>query len=295
MKNQATNPRDDIAQIVQIEATDDEIVHANVAHILANPDKLYDHQRGRLDAVAVLEMGIYERSVTVRQHRACPSWQLNEWSCSVVTRLEREIRLVKQIIHKLRMLGIDTKSPKALQLRREREVLPPSFRDIITPILNSPESNSLPPTVAALLDPEKPVPGVTTGKIREELREIAKLNGSDLNIKAGWGRAGKGGIVMPAKGRITSRDNDILDIWLNDTTRWESIPRTVWEYTLGGYQVLKKWLSYREAGLLGRAVTPDEARDFTHNARRIAALLQLSARLDANYEAVKSSTVPLTP
>jgi hypothetical protein len=30
-------------------------------------------------------------------------------------------------------------------------------------------------------------------------------------------------------------------------------------YTLGGYQVIKKWLSYRERAVLRRALKPDEA------------------------------------
>jgi hypothetical protein len=59
----------------------------------------------------------------------------------------------------------------------------------------------------------------------------------------------------------------------------------VWSYTLGGYQVLKKWLSYREAALLGRALTGDEAQMFTHHVRRIAAILALHPELDAHYEA----------
>ena len=72
---------------------------------------------------------------------------------------------------------------------------------------------------------------------------------------------------MPGKGKITTREVQItdtrtkdtiapsrpnLDIWINDTTCWRNVPEGVWEYTLGGYQVLKKWLSYREASLLGR-------------------------------------------
>ena len=32
----------------------------------------------------------------------------------------------------------------------------------------------------------------------------------------------------------------------------------MWDYTIGGYQVVKKWLSYREKPLLGRSLTPDE-------------------------------------
>lgn len=61
------------------------------------------------------------------------------------------------------------------------------------------------------------------------------------------------------------------------------MPLPVWEYTLGGYQVLKKWLSYREAALLGRPLTVGEVAEFAHIARRIAALLALADGLDANY------------
>ncbi|MBI5383713.1 MAG: N-6 DNA methylase [Verrucomicrobia bacterium] len=148
--------------------------------------------------------------------------------------------------------------------------------------------------IAALLDPETPVPGVTSGKTQPELRNIAVLSGADLRLTAGWGIAGKGGIVMPGKGRLTSRAaafetsaTTVHDVHLNDTTCWQGVSEAVWDYTLGGYQVLKKWLSYREAALLGRALTPDEVREFTYIARRIAALLLLTSELDANYLRVR--------
>jgi hypothetical protein len=62
--------------------------------------------------------------------------------------------------------------------------------------------------------------------------------------------------------------------------------------TIGGYQVLKKWLSYRERQVLGRDITKDEAREFTHIVRRIAALLLLEPELDKNYRAAKIKTHP---
>jgi hypothetical protein len=68
------------------------------------------------------------------------------------------------------------------------------------------------------------------------------------------------------------------------------VPAKVWEYTIGGYQVMKKWLSYREQPLLGRPLSLDEARAVTQIARRIAALLLLTPALDANYQAIKAAT-----
>jgi hypothetical protein len=65
------------------------------------------------------------------------------------------------------------------------------------------------------------------------------------------------------------------------------VPSNVWSYTLGGYQVIKKWLSYREHELLGRSLTSDAARDVTNIARRITAIRLLGPALDVNYESVK--------
>ena len=165
--------------------------------------------------------------------------------------------------------------------------------------------------VSALLNTETPVPGVTQGKPRPELKALAELNylgAADFRITVGWGHAGQGGVTMPGKGKSLTRAYrpeeqpegpllDLLgkstrDIYLNDSACWRNVPETVWDFTIGGYQVMKKWLSYREHALLGRALTPDEAREVTHIARRLAALILLAPALDANYAAIKAATTP---
>ncbi|MBI3960852.1 MAG: N-6 DNA methylase [Chloroflexi bacterium] len=151
-------------------------------------------------------------------------------------------------------------------------------------------------TVAALLDPEQPVNGVTRGDHRPDLRSVAVFdfagNQPDLAVSAGWGYGGRGGVVMPARGRVEERldaaGEPVLDVYLNDSACWRGVPAAVWEYTLGGYPVLKKWLSYREAALLGRPLHLAEVETFTHSARRIAALLALADELDANYRRAAS-------
>ncbi|MHB8870423.1 MAG: type ISP restriction/modification enzyme [Thermoleophilia bacterium] len=182
--------------------------------------------------------------------------------------------------------------------------------------------------IAALLDTEADVPGVTSGAIRPELRAIGAVSragggalnpdAGDLSVTAGWGHGGKGGITMPGKGRIVERDYspdelDTLragaealglapeealahlgaatrDIYLNDVAYWRNVPAGVWSYTIGGYQVMKKWLSYRERSLLGRDLCKDEAREVMNMARRIAAILLLEPALNANYRAVTATT-----
>ena len=67
-----------------------------------------------------------------------------------------------------------------------------------------------------------------------------------------------------------------FDIYLNDRAYWQNVPAAAWTYKLGGYQVLKKWLSYRESAILGRHLKPEEVQHFTNTARRIAAILLLT-------------------
>ncbi len=122
----------------------------------------------------------------------------------------------------------------------------------------------------------------------------------DLLVNAGWGRGGNGRPVMPGRGRAIERaispgasaalGEHTLDIYLNDTVHWENVPQRIWDYTLGGYQVLKKWLSYRETPVLGRTLKADEARTFTQIARRIAAILYMEEDLDASYRRCAAAT-----
>jgi hypothetical protein len=185
--------------------------------------------------------------------------------------------------------------------------------------------------VAELLDTETHVKGVTSGEIRAELKTIgmpARVGGGslredDLALKAGWGHRGKGGVVMPGKGKLVGRDytpaeraaitegakalglsskeafahlgEKTRDVFLNDSAYWSNVPLKVWEYTIGGYRVIKKWLSYREQPILGRPLTKEEVREVRDMARRIAALLLLQPALDSSYDAVKSHPFPWPP
>ncbi len=152
--------------------------------------------------------------------------------------------------------------------------------------------------LARLLDPDAPVSGVTQGPLRPEVATIAvpttndgrNMTGDDFSATAGWGRFGKDDAVMPGQGRIVERaytadekaamgDNipmlgeTTFDIYLNDRAFWRNVPAAVWTYKLGGYQVLKKWLSYRERDVLARPLKPEEVQHFTDTARRVATIL----------------------
>ena len=173
----------------------------------------------------------------------------------------------------------------------------------VSAVLWSPASRS--ENLAALRQdwPRVPLPadGVTVGTLAPRVRGVADLEPldgrpaeSDLSVTAGWGHeqvhAGrKTRSIMPGSGRVAPHPADpggALDVYLSDRVRWSNVPRSARGFTLGGYPVLKKWLSYREEKLLGRSLRPDEALHFTQTARRIAALRALEGELDAHYRAM---------
>ena len=107
----------------------------------------------------------------------------------------------------------------------------------------------------------------TGAYLAEVLQRIAaNLDGRGLGALVGSERAALGDAALML-GRTT------FDIYLNRSAFWRNVPATVWTYKLGGYQVLKKWLSYRERSVLYRALTPHEVQHFTNIARRIATIL----------------------
>ena len=136
--------------------------------------------------------------------------------------------------------------------------------------------------LAVLLDVEQDASAVLA---QFDVGEIAlpsaaagrQMQGDDFAVRAGWGHYGAGGAVMPAAGRIEpSRERaSAVVVRLNDGAWWANVPKPVWEYRLGGYQVLKKWLSYREESVLGRRLGADEVLHFRAAAQRIAAILQI--------------------
>jgi hypothetical protein len=133
--------------------------------------------------------------------------------------------------------------------------------------------------LALLLDPDADVPGVTSGSIRTELRDVAVPDSVTGTVGLEFGRTGE---------RAGKRDGDSV-LW-SDSHGWRSVPDEVWEFTACGFQVLPKWLSYRkEAGL-----SATERETFRMIVRRIQAVLDESVACDAAYAAALATPLLAT-
>lgn len=72
-------------------------------------------------------------------------------------------------------------------------------------------------------------------------------------------------------------DDSKLKVWINKTQYFEGIPKEVWAFQIGGYQVCDKWLKDRK----GRQLTYD---DLTHYQQVVSALtktMKLMSDIDA--------------
>ncbi|MGW3772828.1 type ISP restriction/modification enzyme [Actinomadura verrucosospora] len=182
------------------------------------------------------------------------------------------------------------------------------------------ESAALGSRIAALINPHHPVVGVDQAPLDPYLRQVAVIEraderpldpaAGDLAANAGWGIV-QSRAVMPGAGKYELRDRldsdsegltdedrealgeQVLDLYLNDHVRWRNVPGAVWDYKIGGFQVLRKWLSYRDKRVLQRDLTLSEVRSFTGMVRRLTSLVLLSSQLDANYLEVSNSHRPL--
>ena len=153
--------------------------------------------------------------------------------------------------------------------------------------------------VARLLEPETPVPGVTVGDLRPEMAAIAvptttagrNMAEDDFGLTRRLGplrhrrrrdagpRPHRRAPLQCRRTRCPRRRSGNFSVIppsmsiLNSSAYWRNVPNAVWNYKLGGYQVLKKWLSYRASGVLDRPLLPEEVQHFTNTARRIGAIL----------------------
>lgn len=162
--------------------------------------------------------------------------------------------------------------------------------------------------VKDLLDTEKSVVGVTAGNIAKHLRAIGGIDGHDLHLT---GRKLSPNIKNSDIGKWQPPEIELLtagfnaagieldrglellgppiDIPLGAGTYWRKVPKAVWDFKVGGHQPISRWLSERRKLKRGAELTASESNESIEIIRRIAALILMTDRLDANYQACRDN------
>jgi Type ISP C-terminal specificity domain len=147
------------------------------------------------------------------------------------------------------------------------------------------ESAALGRRVAALLQPGVRVDGVTH-KLDAQSQKIAVPIMADGGVIAP-GKNLEITVAYGGKGKFVPRgETGTGDLWWSNLGCWSNVPKSAWEFSIGGYPVIKKWLSYRHVNDLGRPLNLDELEFVSEMIRRILALLEMTETLDTNYHAL---------
>ena len=76
-------------------------------------------------------------------------------------------------------------------------------------------------------------------------------------------------------------------VYINGSQYFEGISPEIWEYQIGGYQVIKKWLTYRKGRMLS-------AEDIKHVCRTASALhktIEIQREIDEIYPEIESDII----
>jgi len=120
------------------------------------------------------------------------------------------------------------------------------------------------------------------GRLGKRLGDLHLLKSIDLDpLVARFQGAGDNKVE---KQRYQEKANRV---YVNTTQYFEGVEPQVWEYQIGGYQVLDKWLKDRK----GRSLDLEEIRGYCHIATAIDRTIKIQNEIDALYGGVEEDTL----
>ena len=75
---------------------------------------------------------------------------------------------------------------------------------------------------------------------------------------------------------MTVQENIVGRVWINEHQYFDGVPQEVWEFRIGGYQVLKKWLMDRR----GQNLSSAEIEHFQQIVAAIDQTIKIMAKID---------------
>ncbi|MCK4682540.1 hypothetical protein KAT59_05915 [Candidatus Bipolaricaulota bacterium] len=79
-------------------------------------------------------------------------------------------------------------------------------------------------------------------------------------------------------------------VWINQTQYFEGVPREVWEFHIGGYQVCHKWLKDRK----GRNLNLDEITTYCRIVTALAKTIEIQTTIDELYPMVEETLLAIS-
>jgi len=125
---------------------------------------------------------------------------------------------------------------------------------------------------------------IEMGKLGKQLVELHLLKSSALE-KPSARFQGKGDNRME-KRRYDEKEQRVS---INVSQYFEGIEQDVWDYQIGGYQVMDKWLKDRK----GRILSLEDIQHYCRIATALKKTLAIQAEIDVLYPRIESDTLPV--
>lgn len=81
------------------------------------------------------------------------------------------------------------------------------------------------------------------------------------------------------------RPGPFAEVYINDDQFFSGVPKEVWEYQIGGYQVCQKWLKDRK----DRHLTLEESHHYAKVVTAIKKTIELQEKMDEIYPDIEKS------
>jgi hypothetical protein len=72
-------------------------------------------------------------------------------------------------------------------------------------------------------------------------------------------------------------ESEMIEVYINPTQYFGNVPRAVWDFHIGGYQVLEKWLK----DCKGRELSYDDVRHYQRVVKALQETMRLMAEINA--------------
>jgi len=122
----------------------------------------------------------------------------------------------------------------------------------------------------------------TLGKLGEKLVALHLMKSPDLNNPiARFQGQGDREIEKPVYKQEEER------VYINKTQYFEGVPKEVWEYMIGGYQVCHKWLKDRK----GRTLNHEDIKHYCRIVTALKKTIELQKELDRLYPQIEENVI----
>ena len=80
-----------------------------------------------------------------------------------------------------------------------------------------------------------------------------------------------------------------MRVYINKEQYFEKIPKEIWEYQIGGYQVLSKWLKDRK----GKILSLEDVKHYCKIVTAIKKTIDIQNNIDTLYPKAEKETIKL--